>query len=87
MIKHRKLVNLVNEKIIVCFVLCVFYWGLFETRERFTGTDCRCGFKNKVYLEVKKVKEKVLPRRGQEGPEGEQMYSSTLPSTSTLDGG
>ena len=30
---------------------------------------------------------KVLPRRGYEGPEGEQMYSSTLPSTSALDGG
>ena len=30
---------------------------------------------------------KVLPRTGHEGPEGEQMYSSTLPSTSALDGG
>ena len=30
---------------------------------------------------------KVLPRTGHEGPEGKQMYSSTLPSTSTLDGG
>ena len=27
------------------------------------------------------------PRTGHEGPEGEQMYSSTLPSTSELDGG
>ena len=32
-------------------------------------------------------KGKGHPRRGHEGPEGEQMYSSTLPSTSALDGG
>ena len=30
---------------------------------------------------------KFLPRTGHGGPEGEQMYSSTLPSTSALDGG
>ena len=30
---------------------------------------------------------KVLHRTGHEGPEGEQIYSSTLPSTSALDGG
>ena len=34
-----------------------------------------------------KRKGKSLPRTGHEGPEGEQMYSSTLPSTSALDGG
>ena len=34
-----------------------------------------------------KGKGKALPRTGHEGPEGEQMYSSTLPSTSALDGG
>ena len=34
-----------------------------------------------------KGKGKVLRRTGHEGPEGEQMYSSTLPSTSALDGG
>ena len=27
------------------------------------------------------------PRTGHEGPEGEQMYIPTLPSTSALDGG
>ena len=27
------------------------------------------------------------PVTGDEGPEGEQIYSSTLPSTSALDGG
>ena len=34
-----------------------------------------------------KGKGKGHPRTGNEGPEGEQMYSSTLPSTSALDGG
>ena len=33
-----------------------------------------------------KCKGQVLPRTGYEGPEGEQMYGSTPPSTSTLDG-
>jgi hypothetical protein len=33
-----------------------------------------------------KSKSKVHPKTGHEGPEGEQMYSSTLPSTSALDG-
>ena len=28
---------------------------------------------------------KVNPRTGQEGPEGEQLYSSTVPSTSAID--
>ena len=30
---------------------------------------------------------KFLPRTGHEDPEGEQMYSYTLPSTSAIDGG
>ena len=34
-----------------------------------------------------KGKGKVHPRTGHEGPEREQMYGSTLPSTSALDGG
>jgi hypothetical protein len=33
-----------------------------------------------------KGKGKVYPRTSHEGPEGEQMYSSTLPSASALDG-
>jgi hypothetical protein len=32
-------------------------------------------------------KGKVHPRKCHEGPEGERMYSSTLPSTSALDEG
>ena len=34
-----------------------------------------------------KGKGKFHPITGHEGPEGEQMYTSTLPSTSELDGG
>ena len=30
---------------------------------------------------------KFHPTTGHEGPEGKQMYSSTLPSTSAVDGG
>ena len=33
---------------------------------------------------INKGKGKVLPRTDHEGPEGEQMYSSTRPSTSAL---
>ena len=35
---------------------------------------------------IGKGKGKVHPRTGHEDPEGEQMYSCTLPSTSALDG-
>ena len=38
-------------------------------------------------MEPDKGKGNALPRTGHEGPEGGQMYSSTLPSTSALDGG
>jgi hypothetical protein len=34
-----------------------------------------------------KVKNKVFPRTGHEGPEGEYSYNSTLSLTSALDGG
>ena len=39
------------------------------------------------YLTNNHGKGKVRPRTGHEDPEGEQTYSSTLPSTSALDGG
>ena len=42
--------------------------------------------KHRLKYEIK-VKGTVHPRTGHEGPEGEQMYSSTLPLTSALDGG
>jgi len=38
-------------------------------------------------LKAKVKKGNVHPRTGHEGPEGEQMYSCTFPSTSALDGG
>ena len=40
----------------------------------------------KGYAVVLKVKAKVHPRAGHEGPEGEQKYRSTLSLTSALDG-
>jgi len=41
-----------------------------------------------IFRSVKsKGKSKVHPRTGHEDPEGEQMYSSIVPSTSALDGG
>jgi hypothetical protein len=36
---------------------------------------------------IKKVKGKVYPRTGYEGPEGEQTYSSTLSLTSAIERG
>jgi hypothetical protein len=36
--------------------------------------------------EITRMKGKVQPRTGHEDPEGEQLYSSTLSSTSALDG-
>ena len=45
-------------------------------------------FQKAVVDEIKgKGKGKVHPRTGHEGPDMEQTYSSTLPSTSALDGG
>ena len=43
---------------------------------------------NKIYVTVTQIngKGKGHPRTGHEGPKGEKMYSSTLPSTSALDG-
>ena len=42
---------------------------------------------SQLHVSATSSKYKVLPRTGYEGPEREQMYSSTLPSTSALDGG
>ena len=43
--------------------------------------------KTEQYIYKGKGKGKGHPRTGHEGPEGEQMYSSTLPSTSVIDVG
>ena len=44
-------------------------------------------FKTQNIMQTYKGKRRVLPRIGHEGAEGEQIYSSTLPSASALDGG
>ena len=41
----------------------------------------------KRYMPWRRVKGKVHPRTGNEGPEEEQRYSSTIPVTATLDWG
>jgi len=52
-----------------------FRWGYRQQK-------CETFFINHI-----KVKAKVHPTTGHEDPEREQMYSSTVPSTSALDGG
>ena len=55
----------------------------------FSGSSCK-KFKTCWFITDHirgKCKGKVHPITGHEDPEGEQMYSSTLPSTSALDGG
>ena len=54
-------------------------------RQKKSGTSLT--LKPELFPLELKGKGKVHPRTGHEGPEGEQMYSSTLPSTSALDGG
>ena len=49
----------------------VAYYKIIQLERSFKGKGKKC---------------KVHPITGHEGPEGEQMYSSTLPSTSALDG-
>ena len=43
------------------------------------------GKTNSIFRIKRKGKDKGHPRTGHEGPKREQMYSSTLPSTSALD--
>jgi hypothetical protein len=53
---------------------------------KFGNGNRRCkGLPSGVKVKVK-AKDKVDPITGHEGPEGKQMYSSTLPSTLALDG-
>ena len=57
-----------------------------------TGRECSKNLRSsRKYLTIlksnsEKGKSKVVPRTGHEGPEEEQMYSSTLSSTSALEG-
>ena len=61
-------------------VLCTVYLIPKTRRHHSGGLVCWAA-------SLLKVKIKFTPRTGDEGPEGEQMYSSTLPSTSALDAG
>ena len=72
-------------------LLFSWYWGSFPG-----GKVTRCNVKHSPSSSAKvknewscttKGKGKVHPRTGHKGPEGEKMYSCTLPSTSALDGG
>jgi len=46
-----------------------------------------CTKMKSLYMRNIKEKVKLHPRTGHEGPQGEQRYSSTRPSTLVLDGG
>jgi len=60
-------------------VICLWMSG-------FMSPEANCS--SSLLLRIKdKGKGKTHPRTGHEGPEGEQMYSSTFPSTSALDVG
>ena len=65
-----------------CMILQVF-----PTPIPIFGHVIMARWKSSSFLHVHyKGKGKVHPRTDHEGPEGEQMYSFTLPSTSALDG-
>ena len=54
-------------------------WSIYTHTHTHTHTH--------IYIYIYKAKGKVLPRKGHEGPEEKQMYTTTLPSTLALDGG
>ena len=60
---------------LICLLSQYFYIWFILTKYSYRGLVCW------------HRKGKGHPRPGHEGPEGEQRYSSTLPSTSALDGG
>jgi hypothetical protein len=71
----------------------LFIWPELMGRASDSSAWLRAGKRKKsdslhAYLQklIGKAKGKVHPRTGHEGPEGEQMYSPTLPLTSALDG-
>jgi hypothetical protein len=57
-----------------------------QTHQNNTHTQKRNTKQTKQKLTEDKGKGKVHPRTRHDGTEGEQMYSSTVPSTSALDG-
>ena len=65
-----------------CFVLHSYPLNLSLQRKLSENFQLR-----KTFGPKRQEESKVQPLTGHEGPEGEQVYSSTLPSTSVLDGG
>ena len=61
--------------------------ALFLISQEYSSILCLFPYRALASSFTGKGKGKVLPSTGHEGTEGEQMYSSTLPSTSALDGG
>ena len=76
----------------VCELTC-FRWSVSLAYADLLCSLCSVRFITSLYYLMLEVtircgsKGKVHPRTGHEGPEEEQIYSSTLPSTSALDGG
>ena len=66
--------------------LLSFTKWLYEILELFISHEHSCLVRHDV-MSMDKGKGEVLPVTGHEGLEGEQIYSSTLPSTSALGGG
>jgi hypothetical protein len=60
------------------------YWLLIAS-DNWTSASGELGDK-KPWKQALKLKGKFLPRTGDEGPEGEYRYNSTLSLTSALDG-
>jgi len=74
-----------TNKLVACTVVCA---NNRRDKSKELGKPCRKydSIKSRPNASVK-GKGKVHPRTHHEGPEGEQLYSSTLLSTSVLDGG
>jgi len=66
------------------------FWPPQRTAQGVGGWNlniCAKDKKNLLLLHISKGKVTVRPRRGHEGPEGEEKYMSSLSLTSALDGG
>jgi len=75
-----------TNKLVACTVVCA---KNRRDKSKELGKPCikYASIKNRPNESVKgKGKGKIHPIAGHEGPEGEQMYSSNLSSTSVLDG-
>jgi hypothetical protein len=74
-----------TNKLVACSVVCA---NSRRDNSKELDKPCRkCASRRNRTNDSVKGKGKFHPRTGHEGPKREQMYSSTLPSTSALDGG